>query len=708
TPKQGVAFYICSLQLFYLIFAPFNIVDSYICILKMNFLDRNLTIALIFFILILAFTGNAFSETPFIQDTLKGKKIIVGERSSVSTPDKTTDTTKINQRNIFGFLDIDDPMVKSFAWFFDNQTYDLLITQAFDSSLYLVHLVLPGQKNLSTLTYLGNMGSPIQFDHFFERSDYYPFLFAKGYSPYEQPTISRKNYNVRRPHTLLEYSTSGKRSIAEQNFRVFHTQNVNQFLNIGLQYDYYNTKGIYENQLTRNNDFTAFASFYKKRISAQGTFAYTYIRNKENGGLLDDSYIQDTVMEPNLVPFKLKDASTEYRKRSFGGVVGYDILVKKSKENENDMKSILTAKLIFDANRYTRVYSDTETDSLYYNNFYISTTSTHDSTYMVTYQTTLLVELSQVAKFPGIPGLRAWFSILDGSYHYFTPDDFIYSNDNPKLNTNHFGVGAFSQSKYLSYSGAARFYLSGYRAADKEVFGRLAVLPWKSKEMPYIAGELSISDREPDIFVNSYFSNHYKWNSNFDKESRFRISAKFGAERVGFEAGYNLEHILNFVYFDTLSLPAQTSKVTVTSAYLQEKLKVGWFNAVCRVIWQASTNADVLSLPTFSGFSAVYIQFPVVKNVLTMQFGVSGSYRTNFFADAYNPALGIYYNQRNRKIGNYPFVDVFLNAKWKRTNLFVKLDHVNQGIPNNQYYTTFHYPHNPRRVMFGVSWMFYD
>jgi len=53
-------------------------------------------------------------------------------------------------------------------------------------------------------------------------------------------------------------------------------------------------------------------------------------------------------------PFQIEDASTEYRKRSFGGVVGYDILVKKSKENENDMKSILTAKLIFDANRYTR------------------------------------------------------------------------------------------------------------------------------------------------------------------------------------------------------------------------------------------------------------------------------------------------------------------------------------------------------------------
>ena len=91
-----------------------------------------------------------------------------------------------------------------------------------------------------------------------------------------------------------------------------------------------------------------------------------------------------------------------------------------------------------------------------------------------------------------------------------------------------------------------------------------------------------------------------------------------------------------------------------------------------------------------------------------MQLGVSGFYRTEFYADAYNPALGVYHNQRVRKIGNYPFVDVFLNARWKRANLFIKLDHANQGLIDNQYFTTLHYPYNPRMVKFGVSWMFYD
>jgi len=641
-------------------------------------------------------------------DTLGGRNVSFDKSGAKGIGRSATDTLKPNERNIYGYLGIQDPKTKSFAWYIDMETFDLAQTQAFDSSLFLVHLILPGQKSLSPLTYLGNMGSPIQSDHFFERPVNFPFLFSKGYASYEQPVLDRKQYNVRRPHTLLEYSTAGKRRNAEQNLRVFHTQNVNRYLNFGLQYDYYSTKGIYERQLTRNNDFTAFASYYKHRVSAQGTFAYTYIRNQENGGLVDDRFIQDTVMEPNLVPFRLKDASVEYRKRSFAGVVGYDIITKRVNDSRENLKSILTAKLILDANRYTRVYADTESDSSYYGNFYISTTSTHDSVYLATYQSTLLMELSQIAKYPGIPGLRAWVSGQMGNYYNFTPENFIYTYNNTKLNTTHFGVGVYSQSPYFSYSGAARFYMSGYRAADKELIGRLTISPWKSKELPYVAGELSITDREFDIFINRYFSNHFKWENSFEKESRFRLSAKFGAEKVGFEAGYNLEHILNYVYFDTLSLPAQDPKVTVTSAYIQEKLKLGWFNAVCRVIWQATTNADILSLPTISGFGAIYLQYPVVKNVLTMQLGVSGFYRTEFYADAYNPALGIYHNQRVRKIGNYPFIDVFLNAKWKRTNLFVKFDHVNQGLIDNQYFTALRYPYNPRMVKFGVSWMFYD
>jgi hypothetical protein len=149
---------------------------------------------------------------------------------------------------------------------------------------------------------------------------------------------------------------------------------------------------MYENQLTRNNVVSVFGSYYKDRISAQATFTYTYIRNKENGGLEDDKFIQDTVLEASLVPFRLNNASSEYRQRSFAAIAGYDILVKRTTLKSVDgidstvVSPLVTSKLIFDANRYTRVYSDD--DTVYYKNYYINKYQTHDSIYLLNYTTT--------------------------------------------------------------------------------------------------------------------------------------------------------------------------------------------------------------------------------------------------------------------------------------------------------------------------------
>jgi hypothetical protein len=44
----------------------------------------------------------------------------------------------------------------------------------------------------------------------------------------------------------------------------------------------------------------------------------------------------------------------------------------------------------------------------------------------------------------------------------------------------------------------------------------------------------------------------------------------------------------------------------------------------------------------------------------------------------------------------------------KRARMFIKMDHINQGMLNNNYFHTINYPVNPRGLRFGVSWNFYD
>jgi hypothetical protein len=72
------------------------------------------------------------------------------------------------------------------------------------------------------------------------------------------------------------------------------------------------------------------------------------------------------------------------------------------------------------------------------------------------------------------------------------------------------------------------------------------------------------------------------------------------------------------------------------------------------------------------------------------------------------PATGRFYRQDQVRTGNYPFINVFLNIKLKRTRIFVMLDHVNSGIMGYNYYMVPTYPMNARMFRYGIAWTFYD
>ncbi|MDD3891328.1 MAG: hypothetical protein PHE03_03410, partial [Bacteroidales bacterium] len=267
----------------------------------------------------------------------------------------------------------------------------------------------------------------------------------------------------------------------------------------------------------------------------------------------------------------------------------------------------------------------------------------------------------------------------------------------------------FSDSPFVGYRGALKWFIKGYRADDKEIDGEIWFSPWKDMSMPRLKGTLKISEISPEIFVNTFFSNHAQWNNSFEKEKRFMLQGALETKRWEAEVGYNLIHIKDFVFFNENALPDQTGDITITSFYAQKNFKVlNGLNIFNRVVWQANTNSNSLSIPDLMVFSSVYYERVIVKNALKGQLGFNVYYRTKFYADAYSPSIAQFYNQRVEKIGGYPLVDAFLNFKWKKALIYLKFEHVNQGFPNNEYFATYLYPYNPRIFKFGVLWTFYD
>ena len=104
-----------------------------------------------------------------------------------------------------------------------------------------------------------------------------------------------------------------------------------------------------------------------------------------------------------------------------------------------------------------------------------------------------------------------------------------------------------------------------------------------------------------------------------------------------------------------------------------------------------------------------YLQFDVVKNVMQMQIGADGRFTTKWYAPAYNPALGVFHNQKEELYGNCPNIDLFLNIQWKRACIFIKVINIGMGWPNDQadYFSAHHYINSQRAIKVGIFWPFY-
>ncbi len=122
-----------------------------------------------------------------------------------------------------------------------------------------------------------------------------------------------------------------------------------------------------------------------------------------------------------------------------------------------------------------------------------------------------------------------------------------------------------------------------------------------------------------------------------------------------------------------------------------------------------------LNLPEWLIRSTFMLTSSLFNNSLFFQTGATLFYFTEFYADQFNPLLSEFVTQNNTKIGNYPRVDVFFNAKIQSSRIFLKLENVSAPIkhlinidaPYNYYSGPF-VPYRDFSVRLGIIWNFFD
>lgn len=569
-------------------------------------------------------------------------------------------------------------------------------------------------------TYLGVAGSATQTLNYFLRDENRVFKPASLYSVYSYTPENLPFYNVKTPVTELVYAGTllANRQTEESNVRFMHTQNISPNFNFMVMHKRYGAKGLLLNEKTDNRTFVLAANYLGKKYIMHGGYIYQGVRRSENGGVADDGQILDTIADPRTLVVNLEKASNVYKRNTIFLTQSYGMRLIKSRDTSAAAKDLGTIAYLGHSGEYTtyrRVYIDDVTPSdelgaaFYDNKFNISETGSYDSTRVASFENKLFIRLQPWSS-------EAIISNLDGGVGYRMislfgnrPEFDSIPEVNKHYNNLYLYAGASGKfRKYFGWEGFGQYNLGGCFANDFKINGKVRFSLYPIREGIHLTGEISISKSTPDWFDNYTYTNHYSWTNNFSKTDKSRVEATLDIPAFKFKAFVGYELINNKIFYDTKGIVRQYGDaVNILSGYLQKDIKLGILHMNNRVLAQVSSNDSIVPLPSLSANLRYFLEFDLVKGVLRGQFGADATWNTKYYSPAYNPALNVFHNQNEKKIGNTPYIDLFVNLQWKRASIFVKYENAFQGWPNADYFSALHYIKPQTAVKFGIHWPFY-
>ena len=639
------------------------------------------------------------------------------------------------------------------SWKINNLTFqDSVVVDTFWTGFQIMNPIY--KYNISN-AYLGGIGTPAMPNNFFKR-DYKECYFLENYSYYISQPEDLHYYNTRKPFTNVYYTTSiGVKNKMEQTLDIFHTQNVNPETNIGFKFYTISDRGNYKGQWsddrsdnyfrkkTRLNHITLFSSYNTDNYSIHGNAMFNSIGpNEEIGGILFDTTITDTLLRTEEIQTNLRGANTQIRNQNIYLIQELSLGSFKPKEDSSKTVSQLPVFGLSHELQYTRatrLYIDNDEDfDNYYTNSYIDTLFTSDSIYFRSIKNSIRLKLYEnpewIFRFGGYVGLTSdlkklsfnqvtdtvikekpvTITSIDNIDIFWQNDDtsFITIADTSFFENNFEGFGYIKLKDNLQLDLKYDLILTGYRAGDLDIStGLKTKIPIQDFDY-YTDIRIGRSSKTPNYLLQNYCSNHYKWQNNFEREKREWIKAKMYLDTNIIYLEGNYTRITDYVYLNNEVNPVQHDvPINIISLGINYNFRLWKFYFYNKVLYQATTaNEKVLSLPVISLYNSTYFQFNIVKNVLAAQLGFDLYYDTKYYIQAYDPSLGQFFTQNETQIGNYPYMDVFVNAKWKRVRIFFLVENALSGleITNNQYFSALHYPRNFRWLKLGVSWTFYD
>jgi len=531
------------------------------------------------------------------------------------------------------------------------------------------------------------------------------------------------------PFTQLSYTMGPEK---ENVLRIQHAQSFkDKRIKAGIDFKLFNTIGSYTRQKTDVKNFNANIAYRTKdkRYSVEGVYFHNKLILQENGGIVYDSLYEDN-LETNRQIISVNLAGAENFIKYSGIGVQQDFYISKAEPDFSAIPDTNTLNLAgYSVQHYKKPYFDPiiplgrlSHTFLYSKEIYQYTDSDGTSDFY-----------NSVPNFP-----EETSSIFDSIGHSVIENTISYSNsaykdnlEDPKFLTYSFGLG-FNAHRYLQYSksissnftfteinpqaklqlfltkqfGILATGLYSYRSDNTSAYKINGDLSLKIKKNTFNIAILS-SSTQAKLMYEHFLSDYFQWNNNFKNEKVQEISFQFIRKETKIDVKTGLLH--DYLYLDRTISPQQYSAaLSYFNISLDQEIRVGNFGIDLNLIYQEVSDKNIIRLPKIYSNTKLFYANTLFKGAMDMQLGINIRYFSSYYANTYMPALRSFYIQDEKEFGNYPYFDVFLNAKIKRARLFIKYEQFNASFMSQNYFISPHYANADAAIKFGVIWQLFN
>ncbi len=509
-------------------------------------------------------------------------------------------------------------------------------------------------------------------------------------------------YSVATPLTELYYKT-----VMEQGHSLdaFLTLNTSKRLNFSIAYKGVRSQGAYVNQLSSSGNFRFTSSYVTKngRYSLRAHITAQDLLNQENGGI------------QNIADFESGDAA-------FTDRIRLDVFLNDAQTMLRGNRYYLNHHLIL-AGKSDKTNLQITHEFLYEHKFQEYSQLTINERFGSSYVPSNVRDKVRYNTMRNQVGVRFGNDKIGRiqpytafqNYNYFYRS--VIVNDNDLIPSSRGLEVGLIGGNYTLDREKIRFSADYFEGITEKVSQLKAALTFTPNDRITVNASLENLSQIPDFQYNLFQSSFvaYNWSNDFVNQKINRLSFAADTPWVVASLQYNL--INDFLYFSNdgqdgvlITTPKQYAPlISHLAVKVSREFTFGKFALDNTLLFQQVTQQDdILNVPDLVMRNSFYFSDTVFKKALFFQVGVTANYFTSYFANNYNPVLGSFYVQNERKIGNFPLLDFFVNAKIKQTRIYLKAEHFNSAMTGYNFYSAPDYPYRDFTIRFGLVWNFFQ